>query len=334
VAWSRVLTFTDPFPYQAAIRAADLELFPTTRGNFHAELTQVTMNQVWMQRFHQSLPQVNAGSMKPGRRVIGFVTGKHSPAVQYSSLGISYGDIVVSNSDMMHQRAEADCHFGAMSLTNDDLDVACKTITGREFACSSFTHLVRPNPDLVERLLKLHEIVGEIAKITPELFELPEVVRALEQELIHHMVRCLTVNTVSAMTNGSRRHDLVVARLEAFLEANPNKPLYLTEICGAIGVAERTLRAACEEHLGMGPIRYLTLRRMHLVRRALLRADPSTATVTRLATDHGFWELGRFSVAYRTFFGESPKETLLRPADHRRILLNRPTSLDGPILHG
>jgi len=67
------------------------------------------------------------------------------------------------------------------------------------------------------------------------------------------------------------------------------------------------------EHLGMGPIRFLILRRMHLVRRALLRADPSASSVTRIVTDHGFWELGRFSVAYRALFGESPSETLRRP---------------------
>jgi AraC-like DNA-binding protein len=71
---------------------------------------------------------------------------------------------------------------------------------------------------------------------------------------------------------------------------------------------------------------------MHLVRRALLRADPSTATVTRLATDHGFWELGRFSVAFRALFDESPSESLRRPPDHHRILLNRPSALN-PILH-
>ncbi len=52
----------------------------------------------------------------------------------------------------------------------------------------------------------------------------------------------------------------------------------------------------------------VTLRRMHLVRRALLRTDPSKANVTRTVTDHGFWELGRLSVAYRTLFGESPSE--------------------------
>jgi len=108
------------------------------------------------------------------------------------------------------------------------------------------------------------------------------------------------------------RSDAIVARFLEFLTAHPNRQLYLTEICGAIAVAERTLRAACEEHLGMGPIRYLTLRRMHQVRHALLRAEASNTTVTRVAMDHGFWELGRFSVAYRSLFRESPSETLRR----------------------
>jgi AraC-like DNA-binding protein len=116
------------------------------------------------------------------------------------------------------------------------------------------------------------------------------------------------------LSGASCRQDRILTRFAEFLKANPDRPLYLTEICAAIGVAERTLRAACEEHLGMGPIRYLTLRRMHLVRRALLHSHPSTATVTQIVTDHGFWELGRFSVAYRMLFGEQPSETLRRPS--------------------
>ncbi len=141
------------------------------------------------------------------------------------------------------------------------------------------------------------------------------------------MVRCLTDSVTSTLSAGGRRHDVIVARLEEFLEANSGQPLYLAEICTAIGVAERTLRVACEEHLGMGPIRYLTLRRMHLARRALLHADPSKATVTQIATDFGFWELGRFSVAYRALFGESPSDSLRLPSHQHLVPVNRPSAL-------
>ena len=143
------------------------------------------------------------------------------------------------------------------------------------------------------------------------------------------MTRCLTDSISSTTRLGKQRHDVIVSRFEEFLEANSDQPLYLAEICAAIGVAERTLRAACEEHIGMGPIRYLALRRMHLVRRALLQADSSKATVTRIATDHGFWELGRFSVAYRSLFGESPSKSLRSVPNNRTAVVNRPSSLPG-----
>ena len=179
-------------------------------------------------------------------------------------------------------------------------------------------------------LLKLHKLVGQLALDTPEVMELPEVCRALEEQLIHLMVRCLAEGAGVETRLGGRRHGAIIAKFEEYLAAHPDRPLYLTEICAAIDVAERTLRAACEEHLGMGPIRYLTLRRMHLVRRALLSADASETNVTRIVTDHGFWELGRFSVAYRTLFGESPSEALRRPAEQvptgrERPLRSRPT---------
>jgi AraC-like DNA-binding protein len=330
---SKVLSFTDPFPYQSAFRSVDVELFPTAKGEFRADLTQISMSKLWIHGAHESLPRVYVGAVRPHRAAIGFLTEANQPAMQHCGMEVLPGDIIVNNADMMHRRTAANCDWGSMSLPPDDLNAACKVITGHGFSEASLKHLVRPSPTLMSRLLKLHGMVRQIAKTTPDLLELPEVARALEQELIHVMIRCLTEGESSELTARGCGHDMIVARFEEFLEENPDRPLYLTEICAAIGVAERTLRLACEEHLGLGPARYLKLRRMHLVRRRLLRADPSTATVTRLATDHGFWELGRFSVAYRALFGESPSESLRRPPDGRRIFLNRPSMLKSPILH-
>jgi AraC-like DNA-binding protein len=122
--------------------------------------------------------------------------------------------------------------------------------------------------------------------------------------------------TLATFADGAAtRHSRVIARFEELLEANRDWPLHLAEICTATGVSDRTLRICCHEHLGMGPIRYMWLRRMHLVRRALVSADRATATVTEIATYFGFCELGRFSAEYRGLFGELPSASLRRRSD-------------------
>ncbi len=109
--WSNVLSFTDPFPYQGAIRAADVELLPTSRGEFRAELTQINLNQLWMQRFCEKLPQVFASKIRPGRTVIGFLTGEQ-PAIQHCGMDLSPRDIVICNYDVMPWRAQ---HCGVLT---------------------------------------------------------------------------------------------------------------------------------------------------------------------------------------------------------------------------
>jgi AraC-like DNA-binding protein len=126
-------------------------------------------------------------------------------------------------------------------------------------------------------------------------------------------------------------------------ELYPRVGFYLAELCVATGASDRTLRACCKAHLGMGPTRYLWLRRMHLARHALRMADPTATTAISVGTDYGFRELGRFSVAYRSPFGESPSATLrhppyeplpqkmlLRPGSCRK--LHRQPPSDGPTL--
>ena len=59
-------------------------------------------------------------------------------------------------------------------------------------------------------------------------------------------------------------------------------------------------------------MKYVKQMRLECAQRTLLAAEPGTTTVTTIAMDHGFYQLGRFSADYRRVFGELPSETLGR----------------------
>jgi AraC family ethanolamine operon transcriptional activator len=50
--------------------------------------------------------------------------------------------------------------------------------------------------------------------------------------------------------------------------------------------------------------------RLFGARRALCQIDATRKTVTTIACEFGFFELGRFSRAYKAAFGESPSQTI------------------------
>jgi AraC-like DNA-binding protein len=141
----------------------------------------------------------------------------------------------------------------------------------------------------------------------------PEVARSAEQGLLAAVVDCFAADALVTVPRlGSRNSTAVMRRLHDLLDEGEGRPLYLVDVCTRLGVSGRTLRTACAEHLGLGPHRFLWLRRMQLARQALIKADPRVATVTHIATEFGFWELGRFSVQYKWLFGEPPSATLGR----------------------
>jgi transcriptional regulator GlxA family with amidase domain len=102
----------------------------------------------------------------------------------------------------------------------------------------------------------------------------------------------------------------LVQRAEKLALAYVDKPLQVSALSRALGVSERTLRKLFNEIHGRPPSRHLRMLRLSQVRGALLSSRGQLVTVTEIATDFGFGELGRFSVEYRKVFGESPSETL------------------------
>lgn len=306
--------FDEPDQFAASARGARLGFLVTARGQYRADVTRVNFDQLWMQRTRQSLPFVARASGDKSRHVIIFYeTGR--PSLQHTGMEISPGDLVVDAYGSEHYfRTETESRNGSLSLTTDDLNAACMALTGREPGPRQKTSMIRPAPHLTSRLMNLHKVTADLAVTVPELLTHPEVAKAMEQALVHALVMCLTDDgTGHEAARPVAGSTTIMRRFEEFLESREGEPLYLAELCKAIGSHERTLRMHCQAHLGMSPHRYLWLRRMHLVRRALALAEPSTTTVTSVANDFGFAELGRFAVAYRELFSEPPSMTLRRP---------------------
>ncbi len=311
---SQVFAFADPDQYAAAIRAADVTVTPTARGDFRAGLTKVDFSRLWMQRVSETAPLIKFAAMHPARSPILFLTRSNRPPIHHGGLDVSADDIVVYGSGVsLHHRTTGPCEWGAMSLSPDALAEVSSVLVGRQLAAPADTHRVRPDPADLARLRRLHAAAGELAASAPGVLAHREAARSLEEALTQAMIRCLNDGARLETDRSFRNRVVIMATLEDFLEANAGRPIYLSEICAAVKASERTLRLCCNEHLGMGPARYLWLRRMHLARRALLLASEGAATVTSIAMAHGFWELGRFSVAYRGLFGETPTATLRRP---------------------
>ena len=53
------------------IRSVEVELFPTAKGNFYAELTQVSMSKLWIHCAHEDLPRVSQALVKRQLLAIG-----------------------------------------------------------------------------------------------------------------------------------------------------------------------------------------------------------------------------------------------------------------------
>lgn len=121
----------------------------------------------------------------------------------------------------------------------------------------------------------------------------------------------------SKMLPGSRRR-LVEAALEV-IEAADDEPASIAGICRRLGVSERTLQRAFQEHLGAGLRAYERERRLRGVHGAIL-AEGDRRTITDIAMSFGFWHLGRFAGAYKALFGCSPTETRCQVWDQSRLV--------------
>ena len=265
-----------------------------------------------MQRYFESLPRVAHIDMVPGRAVFMFST-TGTRGVQLNGREMSPDTLIrFSEEASAVSRTSGPACLASMSLpieTMETMEIGCGN---GDCDPRRDSVVITPSADAMTRLQKLHAAAGHLSEHAPEVLASPEATSSLERALTDALADCLNNPATQEPASRNRSHDATVKRFYEMLRANPDDVLHIPEICKAIGVSARTLNTCCNDILGMSPYHYLKLRQMNLARGALTRAHPAASSVTQIATDHGFWDLGRFATSYRAMFGERPSDTLRR----------------------
>jgi AraC-like DNA-binding protein len=308
---SAVRSYTEVEAYTKALPSKTIDMHVTQRGAFKARTTMIALHDLKIRRYADDLARVTYAALLPGRAVITFRT-EPGPDLFWGGQQMLPTSFLLNEGTCSFQRSAGSASWGSISLPVEMMGGALATLAGRDLYSPRDAVAVVPPPEAMMKLQRLHADCGILAEKAPDLLVNPEAARGIEQAMIGAMIECFDNLDDRGERLAPRLHASVMRRFHAIVEASDDRVLYMTEICAAIGVSARTLRNCCSEHLGMGASRCLMLRRMHLARRALDQNTPDTATVTEAATRFGFWELGRFSVGYKSLFGEMPSQTLRR----------------------
>jgi len=307
---SIVRRYSDPSEYIADCKWSKADLCITARGHFSSKRTRIGLPKFLIHQYSEELPRVGHLVHAPDRALFIFAT-RTGPSWFTGAAEIPPGAILrFGKEDQSFQRSTGRFEFGAASMSIDEIEGIGATYGAGDFEPPRNTLIVTPSPAAMVRLQRTHAMAIDLAEQMPEVIAVPQAARALEQALLAAMADCLVVSGDNRRGMGSHHRNTIMRRFYALLETHPDGVLHTLEICKAIGVSNRTLTTCCNEALGMSPHRFLKLRQLHLARRGLRLADPTARTVTEIATEYGFWDLGRFAAAYRELFGELPSETL------------------------
>jgi hypothetical protein len=245
------LTTNDVDELRMALHPVGKPLTITGRGDFAAELTRIEFRHLWMQRSRESLPRSWGIEMPPTRTAISFPMAP-GPAISWRGVELAGAELLpLSASAFGQHKLSGGTDWGSMSLPNEQLASASLAIAGRDLTPRDKAAGIGVPAPAIARLRRLLAAVAQVSETAPEIIEVPDVARGLEQTVVEAMVACLDTSDVREDTAGVRRHAAIIQRFCKMAEARPDEALYLSEVCGAMGVNARTLSKCCQEHFGV-----------------------------------------------------------------------------------
>jgi len=132
----------------------------------------------------------------------------------------------------------------------------------------------------------------------------------LEDDLLENFL-LLAENSPVTTKLAAFPSDQALNNIEDYICANLDAAITRDDLAAEAGISIRSLSRAFERKYGLGPMAFVRQRRLDACFAQLRGSQREATTVTEVAMSYGFWHIGKFAIAYREAFGESPSESLL-----------------------
>lgn len=298
------LVFNQAEDLAAALRSASVDYVSLASGRYHATLTLMDLSGLRLQQAIDA-PHMTQGAVAAGEHVLLLPLGPvDATRINGRPIGAQDAVLLGPGSDIF-ATVGSTLTWAGISLTERTVEAMGIEVP----RAGQFRHLpglLARSPALAARLMEVFaagQTRTDIAANSPAA-------EALADDLRHAVGQALEGPlTRVGVPRATHRHMRLVRRTDDYMRGALGRPIATAEISAALGVPERTLRAAFAAVHGISLHAYLRIRRLDLVRAALLRTPRAPGRVKAAALSHGFWHLGRFAADYQARFGEAPSRT-------------------------
>lgn len=265
--------FSNLNDFAEALRSLGIvHLAATGPGEFRARLTRVELQHLRIWSAGEHVPRIGFHETPTDVLLVLFAIGDQ-PAPVWGGVHLTEGELLTCfPHHRFHVRTEGPCRWGAVSLPAEEFRAYFSELTGEVLATPVLAQRWRPPAMAGKRFMRLHAAAARAAQVRPNRIVDPEAAHGMEQQVIHSLVGCLSVQPTDAL--GLPMCQSVVSDLENILQHHVERQVDVTALSAALAISPGRLRRCCKEILGISPAAYVHL---HLSGGARRASQPGTA---------------------------------------------------------
>jgi AraC-like DNA-binding protein len=294
---------------RCVVPSARTDVTQVDRGRLQGALTHLSIGGLPLDLGSFSLGVRSRGVVSEDRITIGMLTSRTN-RVTHWSYDMQPADVVVWSPKAEHDaRYYGGASVMVTSLTVSDLESTFGSESRWKDPGAWARNHYRPNVhDGTYILHLLQEIVAGLQANGANLSA--DAAEFWKRAIVETMTMTILKECPSEMDSPLSSALRIVGKVEDLIEAGGLRPIHISEICGRLRVSRRTLHRSFHDAVGLGPIAFLRSKRLCAADRMLRNSDPLRTTVTQVALENGFVNLGRFCGEYYSLFNEYPSRTL------------------------